>query len=140
MSLLNRPVLSPLYLHARALAPTSDAAHKMQAARFALLLAAAGLSDGLYVRPALRCQHARVAARRSVPAGASMALLPSLLTDAQGEVDAQRVASAARLHDRLNLVATGLMSGMVVAARCKGGAAWDLRLAITMGSSLVLEP
>ena len=113
----------------------------MHAARFALLVAAAGLSDGLHVRPALRWQHARVAARRSVPAGASMALrLPSLLTDAQGEGDAQRVASAARLHDRLNLVATGLMSGMVVAARCKGGAAWDLRLAITMGSSLVLEP
>ena len=113
----------------------------MQAARFALLVAAAGLSDGLHVRPALRWQqHARAAARRSVPAGASMALLPSLLTDAQGEVDAQRVASAARLHDRLNLVATGIMSGMVVAARCKGGAAWDLRLAITMGSSLVLEP
>ena len=111
----------------------------MHAARFALLVAAAGLSDGLHVRPALRCQHARVAARRSLPAGASMALLPSLLTDAQGEVDAQRVASAARLHDRLNLVATGIMSGMVVAARCKGGAAWDLRLAITMGEQRLVR-
>jgi hypothetical protein len=113
----------------------------MLAARLALLIAAAGLTDGLLVRPALRQQHALVAAsaQRSVPGGATMGLLPSFLTDAQGKVDAQRVKSAARVHDYFNIVATSVMSGMVIAARFKGGAVWDLRLAFVMGGYLLLD-
>ena len=113
----------------------------MHAARLALLIAAAGLTDGLLVRPALRQQHALVAAsaQRSVPGGATMGLLPSFLTDAQGKVDAQRVKSAARVHDYFNIVATSVMSGMVIAARFKGGAVWDLRLAFVMGGYLLLD-
>ena len=113
----------------------------MLAARLALLIAAAGLTDGLLIRPALRQQHALVAAsaQRSVPGGATMGLLPSFLTDAQGKVDAQRVKSAARVHDYFNIVATSVMSGMVIAARFKGGAVWDLRLAFVMGGYLLLD-
>ena len=70
-------------------APPTNAHKTMQhAARVvALLVAAAGLTDGLQVRsaPALRQPHALVAAsaQRSAPGGASMGLLPSFLTDAQ---------------------------------------------------------
>ena len=68
-------------------APPTNAHKIMQhAARVvALLVAAAGLTDGLQVRPALRQSHALVAAsaQRSAPGGASMGLLPSFLTDAQ---------------------------------------------------------
>jgi hypothetical protein len=107
---------------------------KMHAALL-LLVAAAGLTDGLQVRPALRQQHALVAAsaQRSVPGGATMGLLPSFLTDAQGKVDAQRVQSAARIHDYFNIAVMSGMSGMAIAARFKGGAVWDLRLACVMG-------
>lgn len=113
---------------------------KMHAALL-LLVAAAGLTDGLQVRPALRQQHALVAAsaQRSVPGGATMGLLPSFLTDAQGKVDAQRVQSAARIHDYFNIAAMSGMSGMAIAARFKGGAVWDLRLACVMGGYLVLD-
>tara|TARA_B100000780_G_scaffold249235_1_gene194844 strand:+ start:255 stop:389 length:135 start_codon:yes stop_codon:yes gene_type:complete len=40
----------------------------------------------------------------------------------QGKVDAQRVKSAARVHDYFNIGATSVMSYMVIAARFKGGA------------------
>ena len=149
----------------------------------ALLVAAAGLTDGLQVRPALRQSHALVAAsaQRSAPGGATMGLLPSFLTDAQvtsalskpcphsnsaldlypvlcnvlcpiltrsstltsvhitvgaqGKVDAQRVKSAARVHDYFNIGATSVMSYMVIAARFKGGAVCQHGHSAPLGSA-----
>ena len=103
------------------------------ATRLALLVAAAGLADGLQV-PLLRHPHALVAstAQRSGPV-ATMGFLDRgrFLNDAQGQPDAQRIESAARVHDYFNIAATSVMSALTIAARFNG--AWNLRLAYVMG-------
>ena len=73
-----------------------------------LLSVAAGLADGLQVRPALHRSQPLVAASTApLRSGFGATMGGGFLSDASGQVDERRVQSAARVHDYFNIAATG---------------------------------